>query len=102
MKIEIEKANNGYIITIPPAYEDEIEKKFVIEELEEDINDIENLNSYLAFNNLVLQLQDIFEVHNSKHHKVGFVSGVCSEDKRWKYQNKMKQSLLNPQDDNGD
>ena len=32
MKIEIETATNGYIITIPPKYEDSIEKKIVIQE----------------------------------------------------------------------
>ena len=34
MKIEIETATNGYIITIPPEYEDSIEKKIVIQEPE--------------------------------------------------------------------
>ena len=39
MKIEIETATNGYIITIPAEYEDSIEKKIVIQELEYDHND---------------------------------------------------------------
>ena len=39
MKIEIEKATNGYIITIPAEYEDSIERKIVIQELEYDHND---------------------------------------------------------------
>ena len=39
MKIEIETATNGYIITIQPEYEDSIERKIVIQELEYDHND---------------------------------------------------------------
>ena len=39
MKIEIETATNGYIITIPPEYEDSIEKKIVIQEPEYNHND---------------------------------------------------------------
>ncbi len=102
MKIELEKANNGYIITIPPTYTDEVVRKYVVEEKEDDINDIDELNTYVAFANLVSTLQDIFEINNSKHNKVGFLCGICSEDKRWEFDNEMKKSLLNPKNDNGD
>ena len=50
MKIEIEIATNGYIITIPPEYEDSIEKKIVIQEPEYNYHHSpkKNLNVFVS------------------------------------------------------
>ena len=64
MKIEIETATNGYIITIPPEYEDSVEKKIVIQELEYDHNNGKK-EEFECFRNLVSNLQEIFGVNNS-------------------------------------
>ena len=60
MKIEIETATNGYIITIPAEYEDSIEKKIVIQELEYDHNDgkKEEFECFPDFIKWVTQVQD--------------------------------------------
>ena len=101
MKIEIETATNGYIITIPPEYEDSIEKKIVIQELEYDHNDGKK-EEFECFRNLVSNLQEIFGVNNSKHNTIGYINDICSEDKRWEFQQLMKESLENPKNDLGD
>ena len=101
MKIEIETAINGYIITIPPEYEDSIEKKIVIQEFEYDHND-DKKEEFECFRDLVSNLQEIFGVNNSKHNTIGYINDICSEDKRWEFQQLMKQSLKNPKNDLGD
>ena len=80
MKIQIESASNGYIITIPPEDDDGIDRKIVIQENE---SEDESLEEFGVFDSLVSQLQDIFGVYNSKHNKIGYVSGLCSEHIRW-------------------
>lgn len=52
MKIEIETATNGYIITIPPEYEDSIEKKIVIQEPEYNHRDTKQ-EEFECFRDLV-------------------------------------------------
>ncbi len=102
MKIEIETACNGYIITIPKE-DDGIEQKIVIqknEENEENFN--ESQAEFETFTNLVDQLQEILGVYNSKHNTVGYVNGLCSENIRWDIHEEMKKSLKNPKNDNGD
>ena len=101
MKIEIETATNGYIITIPPEYEDSVEKKIVIQELEYDHNNGKK-EEFECFRNLVSNLQEIFGVNNSKHNTIGYINDICSEDKRWEFQQLMKESLENPKNDLGD
>ena len=64
MKIEIETATNGYIITIPPEYEDSIEKKIVIQEPEYNHNYTKR-EEFECFRNLVSNLQEIFGINNS-------------------------------------
>ena len=102
MKIEIEKVNNGYIIIMPKQEYEEIDirKKFVVQEKED--NPDEDVIEFQTFVELVDMLQDIFEIYNSKHNKIGLINGLCSEDKRWDIQQLMKESLKNPKNDLGD
>ena len=103
MKIEIETACNGYIITIPAVDDEDIEKKIVIENSKENeyyLND--SKVKFESFTNLVDQLQEIFELYNSKHNTIGYVNGICSENIRWDINEKMRESLKNPKNDNGD
>ena len=76
-------------------------RKFVIQENEDDFEET-NIYEFQAFSALVEQLQDVFYVNNSKHNKIGYITGLCSEDKRWDYLELMKESLKNPKNDNGD
>lgn len=103
MKVEIEDVDNGYILTVAREEYEEIQtpRKFVIQELDEDDIDDEH-TQFKSFSNLVEMLQDIFFISNSKHNKIGFVHGICSEDKRWEIQEIMKESLKNPKNDLGD
>ena len=101
MKLEIESVSNGYVITVPKSEYDEIEKKFVVEERDDSLTD-DNIDEFKAFHELVLQLQDFFGVMNSKHNKIGYVSGVCSEHMRWDIYETMEKSLKNPKNDLGD
>ncbi len=100
MKIEIESVTNGYIITIPPEY-DNIEKKIVIQEREEDFSATQK-EELLCFSELVSNLQDIFGANNSKHNTIGYISAICSEHKRWDFLQEMEKSLENPKNDCGD
>ncbi len=104
MRIEIEKVENGYIIILPKNQFDEvpIERKIVIQEKEENIYDDTNINEFQAFNNLVKHLQEIFFIHNSKHNKIGYITGLCSEYDRWDILQTMEESLKNPRSDTGD
>jgi len=101
MKIEIEKATNGYIITIPPEYEESIERKIVVQEIVDNYHD-SNKDEFECFRNLVSVLQDIFGVDNSKHNTIGYINDICSEHMRWQFQQQMKQSLEDPKNDLGD
>jgi len=103
MKIEIEQAYNGYIVNIPPQDENEIGKKFVVQEssMSDEIFS-DSLERFDAFEKLVNTLQDIFGVNNSKHNSVGYVQGLCSEHLRLELQDQMKKSLENPKNNNGD
>lgn len=101
MKIEIESVTNGYIITIPPEYDEDIEKKIVIQERESDFDD-DHKDRQVCFSELVSALQDILGVHNSKHKKIGYVSAICSEHRRWDFLHEMEKSLENPKSDTGD
>jgi len=101
MKLEIEAVNNGYIITVPASEYHEIERKFVVQEKEDDLAD-NNKDEFMAFHQLVLLLEDFFEVHNSKHNKIGYLSGICSEHIRWEILETMENSLKNPKNGSGD
>jgi len=101
MKLEIEAVSNGYVITVPKGDYSEVERKYVVQEKEDRHTD-NNLDSFQAFHELVLQLQDFFDVNNSKHNTVGYVSGVCSESIRWEILDTMEKSLNNPKNDLGD
>jgi len=101
MKLEIEAVSNGYVITIPSSEYNELERKFVVEEKEDDLAH-NNKNEFMAFHQLVLQLEDFFGVNNSKHNKIGYVSGICSEYIRWELLETMEKSLNNPKNDLGD
>lgn len=101
MKLQIESASNDYIITIPVSEYSEVERKYVIEEKEDDFAD-DNKDEFQAFSDLVSMLQELFGVINSKHNKVGFVQGLCSEDQRWDITEMMEKSLENPKNDLGD
>ena len=101
MKLEIESVSNGYVITVPVSEYNEVERKFVVEEKDDDLSD-NNIDKFKAFHELVSHLQDFFGVMNSKHNKIGYVSGVCSEHMRWKILETMEKSLENPKNDLGD
>ena len=101
MKLEIESVSNGYIITVPKSEYDEIERKYVVAEKDDSFSD-DNIDEFKAFHELVLQLEDFFGVTNSKHNKIGYVSGVCSEHMRWEILETMEKSLENPKNDLGD
>ena len=101
MKIEIENVSNGYIITMP-ADDNGTEQKIVVEQKEDDTSHSDTIDEFISFNNLVENLQEIFGIYNSKHNTVGFISGICSEDKRWEFNQQMKESLKNPKNDLGD
>ena len=101
MKLEIERARNGYIITLPPENEEHIEQKIVVQEKEYTFHDSPK-EEFECFRDLVFHLQEIFGINNSKHKTIGYINGICSEDKRWKFQEQMKQSLKKPKNDLGD
>ena len=101
MKIEIESVSNGYIITIPPEYEDSLERKIVIQERESDFDD-DHKDRLVCFSELVSTLQGVFGVYNSKHKKIGYVNALCSEHLRWDFKQQMEASLENPKSDTGD
>ena len=101
MKLEIESVSNGYIITVPKSEYDEVERKYVVEEGDNNSEDI-RIDEFKAFHELVLQLEDFFGVTNSKHNKIGYVSGVCSEHIRWEILETIERSLENPKNDLGD
>jgi hypothetical protein len=101
MKLEIEKASNGYIITLPAENEEHIEQKIVVQEKEHNLHD-STKEEFECFRDLVFHLQEIFGIDNSKHKTIGYINGICSEDMRWEFQEKMQQSLENPKNDLGD
>lgn len=101
MKIEIERVSNGYIVTIPPEYEDSFEKKIVIQERESDFDD-DHKDRLACFSELVSTLQEVFGVYNSKHKKIGYINALCSEHLRWEFTQQMEATLENPKSDAGD
>ena len=101
MKLEIESVSNGYIITIPKDEYTEIEGKYVVEMIDKDFSD-DNRDEFKAFSELVSQLQEFFGVSNTKHNRIGYINGLCSEDKRWEVMEMMEKSLANPKNDLGD
>ena len=101
MKLEIEAVSNGYVITVPMSEYSEMERKFVVEERDDNSED-SRIDEFKAFHELVLQLEEFFGVTNSKHNKIGYVSGVCSEHMRWEILETMEKSLENPKNDLGD
>ena len=101
MKIEIETATNGYIITIPAEYEDSIAEKIVIQEPECSYHD-DKQEEFECFRDLVSNLQDILGINNSKHNTIGYINDICSEHMRWEFQQEMEKSLKNPKNDLGD
>jgi len=103
LRVEIEKVENGYIIILPTNEYDEVpyQKKIVIQEKEDDREET-NILEFKAFNDLVEQLQEILYINNSKHNKIGYITGICSESERWNIHEMMKQSLKNPKNDLGD
>ena len=54
-----------------------------------------------CFRDLPSNLQEIFGLNNSKHNSIGYINDICSEDKRWEFQEQMKKSLENPKNDLG-
>ena len=101
MKLEIESVSNGYIITMPMSEYNEIERKFVVEEKDDDFTD-DNRNEFQAFSDLIEHLADLFGVQNSKHNTIGYINGLCSEYKRYDIIEVMEKSLENPKNDLGD
>jgi len=97
LRVEIEKVENGYIIILPTNGYDEVpyQKKIVIQEKEDDREET-NILEFKAFND------EILYVNNSKHNKIGYITGICSESERWNIHEMMKQSLKNPKNDLGD
>ncbi len=60
------------------------------------------LIAFQTFSELTNTLQEVFEIYNSKHNKIGYINGLCSEDKRWNIKRTMEESLKNPKNDLGD
>lgn len=102
MKVEIESVDNGYIITIPTSFDNEIKKKIVIQEQDSENQNMLSNQSLEGFMKMVAQLQDVFEIHNSKHNTIGYINGLCSEHIRWDINDKMEKSLENQKKDIGD
>ena len=105
MKIEIESAENGYIVTTHTRNYDLHDKPYSLDStfvIECTDTDNESLDEQQTFHQLTQLVQDLFGVYNSKHNLTGFVSGVCSEHIRYDLTEQMKESLTNPQNDLGD
>jgi hypothetical protein len=103
MKIEIEKVHNGYVVVLPKDEYNEVavRRKFVVQDEVNDSKD-ESVIAFQTFSELVNTLQEVFEVYNSKHNIIGYINGLCSEEKRWDIGEVMKESLKNPKNDLGD
>ena len=101
MKLEIESVSNGYIITIPESEYSEVERKFVVEEKDENFTDGRR-NEFQAFSELIDHLADLFGVQNSKHNTIGYINGLCSEYERYDIMEIMEKSLEDPKNDLGD
>lgn len=101
MKLEIESVSNGYIITVPVSEYTETERKFVVEEKEDEFCD-DKRNEFQAFIDLTEQLAEYFGVNNTKHNTIAYISGLCSEYDRYDIKEVMKKSLENPKNDTGD
>ena len=103
MNIEIEKVENGYIIILPKNEFNEAiyEKKIVVQEEDTESKE-ESTIEFQTFSALVDTLQEVFGIENTKHNKIGYINGLCSEDKRWEINEEMQESLKNPKNDLGD
>jgi len=101
MKLEIEMVSNGYVVTLPAGEYSEVERKYVVEE-KVDASSNDTKNKFQAFSDLVLLLGELFGVQNSKHNKIGFINGLCSEDQRWEIIEIMEKSLDQSKNDLGD
>ena len=96
MKIQIEKAGNGYILQ---TVEDDFTKTIVIQ-AKSSLSDSET--ALFTFSKLVDTLQEEIEVYNSKHNTIAFINGLCSCDRRWDIKEQMEESLKTPKNDYGD
>jgi len=103
MNIEIEKVENGYIIVLPKNEFNEViyEKKIVVQEEDTESKEKSTIE-FQTFSALVDTLQEVFGIENTKHNKIGYINGLCSEDKRWDIKRTMEESLENPKKDLGD
>lgn len=103
MKLEIEKVGNGYIVVLPKNEFNEAiyDKKIVVQNEENDTKDDSTIE-FQTFSELVDTLQEVFGIENTKHNKIGYINGLCSEDKRWDIKRTMEESLRNPKNDLGD
>ena len=103
MKIEIEKVNNGYIVVLPKDEFNEAiyNEKIVVQDEDNNTKD-DAVIEFQTFSELVDTLQEVFEIHNTKHNKIGYINGLCSEDKRWDIAATMEESLKNSKNDLGD
>jgi len=103
MNIEIEKVDNGYIVILPKNEFNEAiyDKKIVVQD-EDTENKEESTIEFQTFSELVDTLQKVFGIENTKHNKIGYINGLCSEDKRWDLKRTMEESLENPKNDLGD
>ena len=103
MNIEIEKVENGYIIVLPKNEFNEViyDKKIVVQEEDTESKE-ESTIEFQTFSALVDTLQEVFGVYNTKHNNIGYINGLCSEDKRWEINEEMRESLKNPKNDLGD
>lgn len=103
MNIEIEKVSNGYIVVLPKNEFNEAiyDEKIVVQNEESETKDDTTIE-FQTFSELVDTLQEVFGIENTKHNKIGYINGLCSEDKRWDIKRTMEESLKNPKNDLGD
>ena len=100
MKLEIENVMNGYIVTILAEDDLEITKKYVVEEQEN--SEKPSKSEFETFTHLVELMAELFGIYNSKHNEIGYINGLCSENKRFRIMELMQKSLRNPKNDLGD
>ena len=103
MNIEIEKVENGYIIVLPKNEFNEViyEKKIVVQEEDTESKE-ESTIEFQTFSSLVDTMQEVFGIENTKHNQIGYINGLCSENKRWDIKRTMEEYLENPKNDLGD
>ncbi|MDQ7060851.1 MAG: hypothetical protein Q9M43_06805 [Sulfurimonas sp.] len=103
MNIEIEKVSNGYIVVLAKnGFNEAIyDEKILVQNEESETQDDATIE-FQTFSELVDTLQEVFGIENTKHNKIGYINGLCSEDKRWDIKRTMEESLKNPKNDLGD